>query len=404
MIKKNISYSLLANITRLLLGFIIFFYLSSIFRLNEFGIYIYIMSLSGFISILIDYGFNLSILNDVSKKPEMIMSYFYNILYNKIFLTIIVIIFFIIYISLTDYNFLLEFIIFALSAIIQSFAQFISSLYKAINKFDKDFYYALLNNILILLLVIIFSNNLNLFSVSIIYLSSKLIGLTYLLIILFRDMKSNNVKKSFNLNLIKSNFKFALTMIIGGFFLTIDIPIMKNILDVESLAIYGLGMKIFISLMIIADVVNGSFHPKLSKMFDTNFIEFKILFKKLIIFMTFIGLVISLCIYLTSEHIIKYFFEEKFYPLIDLIPLFTLALIIRYSTFSMGTYLTIIGLQKTRTYILLFVFLLHIVFNIIFQNKFGIEGAIYSLIVSFSLLALLNGFFIFRRQNVRTSL
>jgi len=392
MVKKNISYSLLANIVRLIFGLILFVFLGKILELETFGSYIYILTISGFFTMFIDFGFNLSLLNEIPKHKDKVMNYFYEIAIAKSLLVFIGIVFISLLIYLFDYTDKIVFYEFLIAAIIQSFSVFITTIFKALNRFDIDFYFSLGNNIFPLFLVYIFHNNISLEILGLIYIGTRLINLIILVLYFFKKHNKKILKiiESHPIYLLKKNFKFAIHMVIGGFFLTIDIPIMKEILGYEDVAIYSVGMKFFVVLMMIGDVLNSSFMPRLAEFIEKDKESFTLMVYKLNKLMLFFGLCFSVLIILFGKEIILLIFGDKFIELVDLLPYFSIALFIRYISFPFGTLLTLAEKQSKRAFIMVIVFLMHIGLNIIFQYYFGVVGALIALIISFLVLMFLN--------------
>ena len=393
MLKKNISFSLLTNISRLFLGLLVFILLSRIFDLEVFGKYIYLIVITGYFSIFTDFGFNLSVLNDLPRNKEKVKNFFYEILFSKTILMIISFILFFIFIWLSaEISELYIFLIFMIVAMFQSYSSLLSHIFKAFNRFDRDFYYTIITNLCLLPLIYIYQENLDLYKLGIFLLISRIVGLLYLLYMFNVEFVNHKIigTMDFNLNPLKKNIKYAVHMIIGGLLLSIDIPIMKEILTLKDVAIYSAGMKIFVALILISDVLNASFMPKLSEYIKQDYELFEQLAQKLTLMMFLLGTIFALLIMLLGQPVVLIIYGDKYASLISLLPYFSLALFIRYLSMVYGMLVTLAGKQHIRATVIAIVFFIHIFLNIFFQKSLGIEGALISFCISFSFVTIIS--------------
>lgn len=393
MLKKNISFSLLTNVARLILGSLIFIILSRVFELTVFGKYVYLIVVTGYFSIFTDFGFNLSILNDLPKNKEKVKNYFYEIVFSKTILTIFSFIGFIVYLWLFGETSEISIpLIFMLVAILQSFSSLLSHIFKAFNRFDKDFYYVLITSIFLLSSIYFFKDDLSLKILALLLLCSRIMGIIYLLYVFKSQFYKCKVVGTINLNLIplKKNIKYAVHMIIGGLLLSIDIPIMKEILSLEHVAIYSAGMKLFVALILVADVMIASFIPKLSENKQKNNILFERMVQKLTYIIFTLGTILGLTIVLFGDYLVPIIYGEKYEQLILLMPYFGIALFIRYFSMLYGMLITLAGKQHIRAFLIVTVFFVHIFLNIVLQINLGIEGALISFCASFSMLTVIS--------------
>jgi len=399
MLKQNISYSMLTNLSRLLFGLFIFIFLSRLLSLSDFGQYVYFIIISGYFSIFTDFGFNLSILNDVPKHPKKVKNFFYEILYSKTILVIIS--FLVIFVFFGTLNELYILILFIIGAIIQSYASLIINIFKAFNQFDKELSYILITNLTMIIFIVIYKDNLSLYFLGYLLIVSRLLGFLYLIWMFYKKFTAYEVIESLNLSIkvLKDNFKYAIHMIIGGLFLSIDIPIMKELLTYEDVAIYSAGMKLFVALVIIADVLNASFMPKLSEYIKKDQHFFEQLTKKLIFILFILGFLLANIVYWFGSNVILMLYGDNYSELYKLLPYFAVGLFIRYLSFAYGTLVTLADKQHIRAILMAIVFFVHVGLNLILQSYLGIVGAIIALCISFSILLFANMYFVYRYYN-----
>lgn len=399
MIKSNILYSMLTNVGRLVFGLITFALLSRVLGLSVFGQYIFVITAVGYLSILIDYGFNLSTLNEVPKNTKKIKNLFYEIVITKGFLTALSYFILLAYLLISDQlGLILIFSLFMAVVVLQSFSGFLSHIFKAVNRFDVDFYLVISNNILVLLLIFIFKENLNLLEVAWIYLFSRLVGTACQYLYFNYAFRGVNLvgKVRINFKRLKSNFKYAAHAVIGGVFLSVDILIMKEVLTLKDVAIYSAGIKLFVAIVLVGDILCSSYMPKLSQCANKNSEIFDSRTCQLMLLMLGLGAFFSVTIFFLGEFVIMIVFGEKFAALTALLPYFSLALFLRFLSIFYGTIVTIAGKQSMRALMITIVFVLHVVLNIWLQKLIGINGAIISFCISFGVLTLGNMAIVFK--------
>jgi len=279
-----------------------------------------------------------------------------------------------------------------LIAIIFSYSTYISQVFKAHNKFEIELIFVLTNNLLPLIIIFLFRENISLTSIAFILLFSRLIGLLFLSLKFKFHFNEKKINKSlkFNFSTINKNWKYSIHMILGSVFISSDILIMKNILGYNGIAIYSAGVKILMSLLMIGEVVNTSFIPKLSEYYNSSNQLFKINAKRLFFIISILSIICSAGIFLVGKFIITLVFGDKYYELIPLLPYFSILVIVRFMAIFFGTIVTLFEKQKYRAYTVIFIIPIHFFLNTHLQEKMGISGALISMLISFSIITIIN--------------
>ena len=393
MIIRNISFGLITSISRLILGLATFTIITKLLSVEEFGNYSYLITITGYLTIFIDFGFNYSSLNELPKSPELIKNNFYETIFSKTILTIfsLTVLFLLIFI-IPSFNYSIELLLFSIIAILFSYSTYFIHVFKAFNRFDIELIFVLINNLFPLIIFFVFSEEISILTIAYIILISRIAGVLYLLLkFRFFFIEKKIVKKlQLNLSRINSNWKYSLHMIIGSFFISSDILIMKNILGFNQIAIYSAGIKILMTLLMIGEVINSSFIPKLSEYYNTSNSLFKSNSRKLFMIITIIGLAFSAGILLLGGFVIDFVFGDKYDELIPLLPYFSILLIVRFYAIFFGTMVTLFDKQKYRAFTVIFILPAHFFLNQYFQIKMGISGALVSMLISFSIITIIN--------------
>lgn len=399
MIKKNLLFSTLASVLRLILGLATFMVLTQYLDIESFGLYAYLLVLTGYLSITIDFGFNLSSFNEIPKQITKIRDICYCTVKAKFLLTIVFCSAFYIYYTLFEEQLNLTiYTVFIAIAILQSFISYYVSIFKSVNKFEVDLYIVFVTNILPLIVIYFYRETMELPLLANILLASRLIALLWVVIFFeysFRNYLISRYKFKI-IEKIKNNMPYALNSVIAGIFASIDVYIMNRTLGQESVAIYSAGMKVFVALVLMGDIINSAFMPKLSALYN-NMRSFTVLFKKQLMLVLVLCSCVSLGILFLGPKVVEIIYREEFYALKEYTPYFALAIMVKYLSSFLGGMLTISNNQTIRTKTISIVFVVHILLNVFLQNEFGILGAITSMIISYLILTVIYFTFNYKR-------
>ena len=164
MLLKNIRYSTVTTISRLVSGFFLIFVLARLLTLNDFGILTYSLVFANLLVLIIEYGYELKLSKDSAKNLNDISILTSTAIKVKLsLLSFVIIILFILgvldYPDPTTYRIIF---IFSISAVFNSFAKHFLIPYRSIDRFDVEAKFVFINNILlfgVVALVAYFSRN-----------------------------------------------------------------------------------------------------------------------------------------------------------------------------------------------------------------------------------------------------
>ena len=211
----------------------------------------------------------------------------------------------------------------------------------------------------------------------------------------FLSMKSK-IKFSFEYSkstisfLLKQSFPLLLSGIFVTSYMRIDQLMIKEFLGVYEVGIYSTAVKISESINFIPTVIVSSLFPIIVSSKLNQRLYFKRL-KLLFLLLIFIALSISLFITLFSHYIIFYLLGEQYIESVEFINTLIWASIAISIGVLSNSILINENLQK-RIFISSFIgAVINIFLNIILIKRFGISGAVYSSIFSYSI----SGFLIY---------
>jgi len=408
-LKKQFLLSLIANGGRVVLGFVFFWQVAKALGLTSLGEYLYVTTALGYFGTLIDYGFNLFVLNTASRKPNAVRALFFRILLSKLILTGLS---FSVLAALYSTAFAAQGVIvtalFFVVVILQSFSGLLIQFFKAIGRFDHEFNSVTLGSLLPVGILFMMNGTVTLMTVGWIVLAARLVVLLFQLAIFFRISHGQSWSEfervadprlHFVIKDIRGNFKYAIFAMLGAVFLSLDLVIMRFILGPEDVAIYGTAMKVIMAVILFFDVLIGVFIPRLARLHGDSSPVLGSHVKRFALIMLSSAVVMSLGLLLLGPMALNWAFGEKFSAAGQILQVMSLMLIFRIMTSISGTLLTVYGQQSSRARAISIVLPVHLGLNLLLQPQFGMWGAVTALIISFLLWFGLNMLEIWRYRS-----
>ncbi|ENP8456978.1 oligosaccharide flippase family protein [Photobacterium damselae] len=302
---KNFSYLLIINITSLIIPFVSYPYLIRVFGSEEFGKILYIQSCSLLFLIIVDFGFNLSAVRDVSifrddkEKLDQLVS---NVLAIKIFIVMLgalVLSFYLLFSNKNDIEnkmYVLTYVYCVGNAI------FIQWYYQGVEKMQIPAIISVIIKIVMLMMIFIFVRDKNdiLEYIAIYSGSAFFIGLVSVLYAMcyccFRLRVPNyKLMRSF----FYESFPFFLSRFSGIFILRITPIIIGRYIGIQFVAYYDLAEKLVNMLLTPLNIINQVIYPNVAKT------------KNIALVMRVIKVIFPLCMicYIISFFVSPYFIE-----------------------------------------------------------------------------------------------
>jgi len=398
MLIKNIRYSTVTTISRLVSGFFLIFILARLLTLSDFGILTYSLVFANLLVLIIEYGYELKLSKDSAKNLNDISILTSTALKVKLsLLSFVIIILFIL--GVLDYpdptTFKIVFI-FSISSVFNSFAKHFLIPYRSIDRFDVEAKFVFINNILlfgIVALVAYFSRN-----ITAIALGFLFVKILYSIFTVRRFIADFGLKFD-SVNLLaelKQTFPYAIHIAVGAMYLNIDTIILREFVSNSEIGIYQAGMRAMAAATIGLGIFNSVLIPKLSSLVGENKDQLIELSTKFNLFALILGLLIALMVNIFSDELIYIVYGKKFSTLSNYVIYFSIIIFFRYFSVVYGALLTISDKQKIRTYGVLFTLLFIIVVDLLAIPTYGIHGALYTLIAAHIILTAIYFYFAFR--------
>lgn len=404
--KKQFILSLIANIARVGLGFVFFWQVSQSLGLERLGEYLYVIAALGYFGTLIDYGFNLFVLNTASRSDDAARPLFLRVIFSKMVLTFVATAMLVaIYGLAFAQQGVLVTALFFVGLLLQSFSGLLIQFFKALGRFDHEFSSTLLASVLPVALLFAFGGQITLVQLGWMVVFVRVGVLFFQLILFLRQTEGQpwaTVEDTMSwilpraLKDIRGNFRYAVFSVLGAVFLSVDLIIMRFTLGLEAVSIYGTAMKVILAAILFFEVLTGVFIPSLARQHTQDKKLFWAGVRRFAYVMFGGALAVSVSLILFGPGAITWAFGVQFAEAGSVLRVLSVVLIFRVMTMVSGSLLTIYGLQGFRARVMTFVLPLHIGINWLLQPQFGIWGAVYTLGFSFLLLFLLNFAYLLR--------
>lgn len=406
--KKQFLLSLIANGSRVVLGFVFFWQVSQALGLETLGEYIYVVAALGYFGTLIDYGFNLFVLNTASRSEDTVRPLFLRVVLSKLILTgaAFAILAALYGLAFSVQGAMVTALFFAV-VILQSFSGLLIQFFKAMGRFEHELSSTMLASLLPVLLLFMIGVPVTLVVLGWIVVAVRLVVLMFQLAVFFRLTQGQdwrNVKHAAEQRLprsladIRGNFKYAVFSILGAVFLSVDVVIMRFILGPEDVSIYGTAMKLVVAGILFFEVLNGTFTPRLARLHAQSASTFDSEVRRFYIFMVVTSLTFCVAIFFLGPLALTVAFGPEFSAAGPLVQVLSLVLVLRVTEMTTGPLLTVYGFQEFRARAMMVVLPIHLILNLVLQPKFGIWGAVGTLATSFLLLFILNSLYLIRKK------
>lgn len=379
----------------MLLGFVFFWQVSQALDLTSLGEFLYITVAIGYFGTLIDFGFNLFVLNIASRSPKAIRALFLRVVLSKLILigAALTIITGLYSVAFTMQGVLVTAIFFVV-VVLQSFSSLLVQFFKAVGRFDHEFSSTMLGSLMQVLIMYILQGNIKLVELAWILLAVRLVVILFQLAIFFRvsfgqrwievdDLGQSPLRRAFED--IRSNVEYAIFAILGAVFLSVDLVVMRFVLGPEDVAIYGTVMKVIMAVILFFEVLTGVFIPRLAKLHSGESGLFSSDMKRFALIMLASAVAVSAGLLSYGPVSILWAFGLDFAGAGQVLQVLSLVLIIRVMTMVSGTFLTIHGYQSLRAKNISVILPVHLCLNLALQPQFGIWGAVISMAISFLL-------------------
>ena len=383
MIKKNLILSFFSASAKIVGGIGVVSILARVFTLSDFGNFTYSLTLGTVFALIVDYGYNIKVIKDVSLNPDNVDNIVSKTTANKILLFLFTVIAYFVANTLlkNSHELIITGLFLFLSLVAFSFTNTILSVFKGRKEYTRDLKVVLADNlatIVIVPLVAFMTKSIETTSIS--FFLSKLIGLIYALRIYTKENQINFPSFKELLIDLQKALPYAVHYWVGNLYLNIDTIIMKPVVSSEDLGIYQSGIRIIIGLGILLTVINSVYLPLLNENLNNNKKLFKVHVLQLNANVIRLSIIFIFGMIIFSKLIIIILFGNKFLELQEIFWILALIVGMRIIGASYGILLTISDKQSLRAIAGALGIVLIVVCDLIFIPMYGYQMAAYTLL------------------------
>lgn len=353
-----------------------FIVIANVYFVENLGIFNYIMSFLIIFLIIGELGINTYVTTEQSKLDNFPDSKLLSIGIFKFFTVLIVfIIAFFLYIILEKHNIYI-FILLAFLVFSDSILLLVYSFYRAIDQFQYEFYYKIIQATIYILISLItyyeyrFDFESFIFLITVFNFILALISLYNLTHFTIYVKNSINYIKQNYLNHFQDILPIFLITIFTTLYFRIDILMIENILDMQSVGYYSIAFKLIEGAMVLPLMLGVVFLPKLAKNRKNITADLFLHF--------FLGLVIFILFYLTIEFVINILFVKDYVYSVEVAKILSFSIVIMSVNTYMFNYFIATKQSYVNVKITLIMLLLNLILNFIFIPMYGISAAAYT--------------------------
>jgi O-antigen/teichoic acid export membrane protein len=350
--KKNFIFTAISIGSRLVAGLLLFVFLARIWGPEYFGMYSFAFGLSMTLVLIVDFGFASYLLREIGAEPLNIGPVFREGLRLKSLLIIP----FLLASTLTFWFFytklpILLFVPMLLSALMLSFSEYCIAPLRALGRYDIETGIITVSNIInfgvAASVALMGGGVVEVACASLVcrfqYFVTSAIALYRIAPIVARKHSSCTVLKSF-----QKLLPYGTDGVLSTAWNQLDVVLVGSLFGNASLGIYSAGQKVVQGLYTLAQVIGNVMIPLLARLHSNKLNELSVLAIKTIFGVSVIGFIVSLPLFLFPDRLVEILFGSKYEDLNQLMPFFSLVLVLRFISAGSGIVLTAVGMQSKR--------------------------------------------------------
>ena len=382
---RNSSWLFLGELFNRGIFFIISLIIARNFLTEEYGIFSFSLSFVSLFIVLSDLGLSTLIIREVSKDESVAKKYIENISLIKILLSILT--FLVIILSSAVFvegkitNQLV--ILFSIYLIINSFNEFIRSIFKSFEKFKFDTISKITQGIILLMLVLFLINGgYSIVTVSYSFIISSIISLIVSILILEKKFFKLNFKNDliFWKKILKESWPFAGVGSLTFVYYQIDQIMIKIFKGNFLLGLYVYSYNIYGIVYTITNLISGVLYPRIVRLISEG--KYERFHKSYLRISIILGLIATISLFFLSDFLIKIVYDIESRETVTVLKIISIGIFFKFLSNTFCYPLSALGFQKKILKILVITSILNIFLNTVLIPYIGIIGAAISTLIS----------------------
>ena len=233
---------------------------------------------------------------------------------------------------------------------------------------------------LVIILVVLGVHDINIFMASRAFVSMAM------LITILYDVRPEIKLKGEGKTILSEARPYSLSELLAIVYTQADVTLLNLLRGGREVGLYSPALNLITALFVIPNAIFTFTTPTLTEYYKQKKAEFVNTSKKLIIFLSLIGAVLTILVAIASQSLSVFLLGDSYLQTGELLLHLSPLLLIKSIEFGLVLVITSTGNQQKRIIPQLCVAILNIVFNVYFISKFGAGGAATSFILSETVL------------------
>lgn len=381
LINRNSFFSFLSSTIRLVTNFFLFIGIARFYGTETFGQFTIAHTYMTLFLLIADFGFDLLLATEVSRNrnnTEGTIQKFFPIkmIFSLGAVTVMCIIAVVSDFSVMAKNLML---ILSIGIVSSSVASFFFALFKGHEQLFPETRTSFYQNLFLLLALIVLGLlHTPILWVAIIFVLSRFLAVLLIINSAIKYFNISQVKLSFRnwKKTLLSSFPFGLHLLFGTLYFQLDTLLLAYWKNDQAVGVYQAAFKLIALVLIIPDVLVNALLPVLTRLNSENHVKWKRMSNLFMKTLIYVSLPFSLIMFVYAPQIINLVYgADDFIPAIEILRIFALTLIIRFSSETYALMLTTSNNQKSRMYIVIGITILNLIMNSYAIPRWGTTGA-----------------------------
>ncbi len=410
-VMRKVAYNTIVQIAgrfiNIFLALVLLRHLTEYLEVKGYGDYTTAISFVGVFSIVADFGLNLIVVRDLSKRKKNIEEYLGNVIGLRTVAALATMVLAPVGALFFPYSKDLQIAIalIALGAYFLSINQIFVGVFQSKLQLDKSVLSDVIGKITYFGLTLLFIKmNYGFLSVAAAILFGNFVNLTISLLLVKKQVKMS-IRFDFTewKRIFYEMMPMGIVLVLGMIYIRSDIILLSVLKGSRDVGIYGVAYKFYDILIVMSAFFMGAVFPLITKAYQEDKERFRVLLQRSTDVLLVVAMPVGVLFFILAKHFIYLVAPEEFGGAIAALQLLIWGIVISYIT-SVANY-TIIAINKQKALIWVYVFLcvLNIGLNLIFipRHSFYAASIITTLTELFALI--LNWWLAYKYTSFRPS-
>ena len=373
---------------RLIVGFLVFVMVARYLGVVQFGIFMYWMTVSALVALLVGFGSAPYMLKEIGENPKNRQQIVGSVGASKFVLVAFVVLASIVATPWIG-NATLVYWCLLFTALSEIISEYIFCAFRGMNDYLTEVWFStVLSFVHLVLLFAAITADAGLVGIALTFMVSRAIAALVAGITYRRRFGEFGIRQNWSnwKSTLQKNKAYAADSFLTNIYSQLDNILLKHLAGPESLGIYQAGLRLMQGLNNISPVLSNVYLPKIA--YDINHGNDHsptagLLYNQLVGF----GLIVALGTLFLNEQIVNLLYGSQFEALKPLLPWFGVLLLLRLFASNFGILLTASGHQASRAWSVGACLIIIVISGVVLIPTYGALGMVWSALIATLVLA-----------------